>query len=77
MRDLGQGAHAVERRADATAARGVDELRSDDAATLRSADLDRDGQLEAVTAHGHTLESRAETSPLTRHYAFPDLGCGC
>jgi hypothetical protein len=40
-------------------------------------DIDRDGHLEAVTADGHTLESRAEASPLTRHYAFPDLGCGC
>lgn len=40
-------------------------------------DIDRDGTLEAVTEHGRTLESRDETSLLTRHYAFPDLGCGC
>jgi hypothetical protein len=40
-------------------------------------DIDRDGQLEAVTERGHTLESNREGSPLTRHYAFPDLGCGC
>ncbi len=40
-------------------------------------DIDRDGQLEAVTEHGHTLESRDEHSPLVRHYGFPDLGCGC
>lgn len=40
-------------------------------------DIDRDGQLEAVTEYGHTLESRGEASPLTFHYAFPELSCGC
>lgn len=40
-------------------------------------DVDRDGQLEAVTEHGHALASRREDSPLVSRYAFPDLGCGC
>jgi hypothetical protein len=40
-------------------------------------DIDRDGQLEAVTEHGQALESRREASPLARRYEFPDHGCGC
>lgn len=39
-------------------------------------DIDRDGHLEAVTAHGQQLETRGEGS-LAREASFPDYGCPC
>lgn len=39
-------------------------------------DIDRDGHLEAVTAHGQRLETRGEGS-LAREASFPDYGCPC
>lgn len=59
------GAGCVPGASDATAARGVDELRSDDAATLRSADLDRDGRLSR-TEFLRLQERRFEGLPKDR-----------
>lgn len=39
-------------------------------------DVDRDGHLEAVVDHGHTLETRGP-GDLARGFRFPDYNCPC